>query len=202
MPNKSDLAEHKNPLVDIFIDKAKQWQTETQKLRTILLACGLSEDVKWGQPCYMLDGKNLAILQGFKEYCALMFFKGTLLKDARKLLARPGENAQSSRQLRFTSVQEIVKLEPTVKAYIKEAIEVEKAGLKVKLKTTADFKIPEEFQTRLKEDARLKKAFAALTPGRQRAYLLHFSSAKQSATRAARIEKWVPQILSGKGLDD
>jgi uncharacterized protein YdeI (YjbR/CyaY-like superfamily) len=191
-----------NPAVDAFFKKATKWQAEFKELRRIVLACQLTEQLKWGQPCYSLDGKNIVLIHGFKEYCALLFFKGALLKDPRHILIQQTENVQAARQVRFTNVREIVALEPALKAYIREAVEVEKAGLKVQLKKTTEFKLPEEFQQKLKENPALKIAFAALTPGRQRGYALYFSSAKQSATRASRVQKCTKQILKGKGLDD
>jgi uncharacterized protein YdeI (YjbR/CyaY-like superfamily) len=191
-----------NPKVDGYLRKSKQWQAELQKLRTIVLDCQLTEEVKWRVPCYTFQGSNVLFLGRFKESCVLSFIKGALLKDARRILIQQTENSQSVRVIRFNNVQQIVDLEPVLKAYINEAIEVEKAGLKVKLKTTLDFKIPQEFQTKLDEVPALKKAFAALTPGRQRAYLLHFSGAKQSKTRTSRVEKWMQHILNGKGIDD
>jgi uncharacterized protein YdeI (YjbR/CyaY-like superfamily) len=191
-----------NPKVDDFLRKAKQWQQEFKKLRTIILDCGLTEELKWGKPCYSFQGSNVVIIQGFKEYCALLFCKGALLKDPDKSLIQQTENVQAARQIRFTNIREIVALEATVKAYVREAVEAEKAGLQVVYKKTSEFKMPEEFQNKLKEMPALKTAFGALTPGRQRGYLLYFSSAKQSKTRAARIEKCVRQILKGKGLDD
>lgn len=191
-----------NPKVDAFLERAEKWQTEFQKLRSIVLACGLTEELKWGQPCYTFEKRNVVLMHGFKEYCALLFFKGALLKDARGILIQQTENVQAARQIRFTNVREIAKLEPVLKAYIHEAIEVEKAGLKVNLKKTSDFKIPEEFQTKLNKVPALKAAFDALTPGRQRAYIYYFSQPKQSKTREARIEKSVQQVLKGKGLDD
>jgi uncharacterized protein YdeI (YjbR/CyaY-like superfamily) len=191
-----------NPKVDGYVRKTKQWQEELQKLRTIILDCGLTEEVKWRVPCYTLEGKNVLFIGRFKEACVLSFIKGVLLKDAKHILIQQTENSQSVRIIKFTSVQQIADLEPVLKAYIREAIEVEKTGLKVKLKTVSEFKVPEEFQSKLDELPALKKAFAALTPGRQRAYLLHFSGAKQSQTRAARVEKWVKHILKGKGIDD
>ncbi len=191
-----------NPKVDGFLRKAKQWQEEFRKLREIALDCQLVEDVKWMHPCYTFANSNIVLIHGFKEYCALLFFKGALLKDAKRILVQQTENVQAGRQIRFTNVREIVKLKPVLKAYIEEAIEVEKAGLKVTHKNTSEFKIPEEFQTKLDEVPGLKKAFGALTPGRQRGYILYFSGAKQSKTRESRIEKWMPQILKGKGLDD
>lgn len=191
-----------NPRVDFFFDKATAWQKEYEKLRTIVLDCGLDEKLKWGVPCYTYQEKNVVLMHGFKEYCALLFPKGALLQDPDGILIRQTENVQSARQIRFTSVREIVKLERVLKAYIYEAIEVEKAGLKVKMKKTAEFKMPEEFETRLKKNRTLKKAFEALTPGRQRGYLLHFAQPKQAKTREARIEKCIPDILNGKGLMD
>lgn len=191
-----------NPKVDFFFEKDSQWQKEYEKLRTICLGCGLDEVLKWGQPCYAYEGKNVVLIHGFKEYCALLLFKGALLGDPNGMLIQQTENVQSARQIRFTNVKEITKLAATLKAYIYEAIEVEKAGLKVALKKRAEYAVPEEFQTQLDKQPKLKKAFEALTPGRQRAYLFHFSQAKQSKTRQARIEKYIPQILNGKGLDD
>jgi uncharacterized protein YdeI (YjbR/CyaY-like superfamily) len=191
-----------NPKVDFFFNKAKQWQEEYEKLRKIMLDCGLTEELKWGCPCYTLNKQNIVLIHGFKEYCALLFFKGALLNDASGILIQQTENVQSGRQIRFTNVLEIVEMEPIVKAYIYEAIEVEKAGLKVALKTTADFTVPEEFQSKLDRIPALKTAFEALTPGRQRGYLFYFSQPKQSRTRDARVEKYIPQILDGKGLDD
>jgi uncharacterized protein YdeI (YjbR/CyaY-like superfamily) len=190
-----------NPKVDWFFNKG-QWQEEFEKLRMIVLDCGLTEELKWGCPCYTFQKRNIVLMHGFKEYCALLFFKGALLKDAKGILIQQTENVQAARQIRFTNVREIIKLKTIVKAYIKEAIEVEKAGVKVNLKKTAEFKMPGEFQNKLNESPALKRAFAALTPGRQRGYLLHFSAAKQSKTRQARIEKAMPQILTGKGLND
>src|SRR5438874_9790054 len=191
-----------NPKVDGYLRKSKQWQEELQKLRMIILDCGLTEEVKWRVPCYTFQGSNVLFMGRFKESCVLSFVKGALLKDAKRILIQQTENSQSVRIIRFTNVQQIVELEPVLKPYIREAIEVEKAGLKVRLKKPSEFKIPEEFQTKLDEVPALKKAFAALTPGRQRAYLLYFSAAKQSKTRESRVEKWMKQILNGKGLDD
>ncbi|WP_417610996.1 YdeI/OmpD-associated family protein [Owenweeksia hongkongensis] len=191
-----------NPKVDFFFNKDTKWQEEYQKLRTIVLDCGLTEELKWGVPCYTLNGSNVVLIHGFKEYCALLFHKGALLKDSEDILIQQTENVQAARQLRFTSLAEILESEPTIKAYIHEAIEVEKAGLKVELKKTREFDMPEEFKTALEEDPELKDAFKALTPGRQRGYLLHFSGAKQSKTRVLRIEKATPDILAGKGLND
>jgi len=191
-----------NPKVDWFFDKATQWQKEFEKLRSIILDCGLNEELKWGQPCYTYENRNIVLIHGFKEYCALLFFKGALMGDANGILIQQTENVQSARQIRFTNVKEIAKLEKTLKAYIYEAIEVEKAGLKVAYKKTADYKMPEEFQKKLNKSATLKKAFEALTPGRQKAYIFYFSQAKQAKTREARVEKYVKQILLGKGLED
>ena len=190
-----------NPKVDFFFQKDK-WQAEFKKLRTIILDCGLTEELKWGVPCYTLENSNIVLIHGFKEYCAILFIKGALLKDAKHILIQQTQNVQSARQVRFTNVREIAKLETVLKAYIHEAIEVEKAGLKVDYKKTKEFKMPEEFQKRLDGDPALRTAFEALTPGRQRAYLLYFSAPKQSKTREARIEKCRRQILKGKGLND
>jgi uncharacterized protein YdeI (YjbR/CyaY-like superfamily) len=173
-----------------------------EKLRKIILDCGLTEDLKWGHPCYTFQKSNIVLIHEFKEYCALLFFKGALLKDAHRILIQQTENVQAARQIRFTNVREIVEREPILKAYIKEAIEVEKAGLKVNYKKTSEFKIPEEFQNELDKIPALKTAFNALTPGRQRAYIFYFSQPKQSKTRASRVEKCIPQILNGKGLND
>jgi uncharacterized protein YdeI (YjbR/CyaY-like superfamily) len=191
-----------NPKVDFFFDKESKWQKEYEKLRTIALSCGLDEELKWGQPCYTFGESNIVLIHGFKEYCAFLFFKGALLNDANEILIQQTKNVQSARQIRFTNLREIVKLEKILKTYIYEAIEVERAGLKVKLKKTSDFAIPEEFQKKLNKTSALKKAFEALTPGRQRAYIFYFSQAKQSKTREERVEKYIPQILKGKGLDD
>jgi uncharacterized protein YdeI (YjbR/CyaY-like superfamily) len=191
-----------NPKVDAFISRAEKWQTEFEKLRTIVLDCGLEEELKWGVPCYTLENRNIVLIHGFKEYCALLFVNGALLKDPEGILIQQTERVQAARQVRFTNLQEIVELEPTLKAYIYEAIEVEKAGLKVEHKKTTEFTIPEEFQRKLDEIPALKTAFEALTPGRQRAYLLYFAAPKQSKTRESRVEKYIPQILDGKGLND
>ena len=191
-----------NPKVDFFFSKAKKWQGEFKKLRTIILDCGLTEELKWGVPCYTFQESNIVLIHGFKEYCAILFVKGALLKDAKRVLIQQTENVQSARQIRFTNVREIVKLEPILKAYIHEAIEVEKAGLKVKLKKTADYKIPKEFQNKLDENLALKEAFYALTPGRQRQYLFYFSQPKLSKTRESRVEKCIDRILDGMGLND
>lgn len=191
-----------NPKVDWFFTKASRWQEEYEELRTLVLACGLTEELKWGCPCYTLGKSNIVLIHGFKEYAALLFMKGALLKDDEGRLVQQTDNVQSARQIRFTGVKEIVKNKTVIKAYIKEAIEVEKAGLKVELKKPSEFKMPEEFKNVLDDMPELKAAFYKLTPGRQRGYLLHFSAPKQVKTREARIEKWVPQILAGKGLED
>jgi uncharacterized protein YdeI (YjbR/CyaY-like superfamily) len=191
-----------NPKVDFFFSKARQWQEEYEKLRMIILDCGLTEEFKWMHPCYTFQESNIVLIHGFKEYCAILFIKGALLKDARGILIQQTENVQAGRQVRFTHVREIVELEPILKAYIHEAIEVEKAGLKVDYKKPTEFIIPEEFINKLEEVPGLQDAFDALTPGRQRAYILYFSAPKQSKTRQSRIEKWLPQILDGKGLND
>lgn len=190
-----------NPKVDFYFNKIK-WQEELEQLRMIVLDCGLNEELKWGVPCYTFHKSNIVLIHVFKEYCALLFFKGALLNDDKNILVQQTKNVQAARQIRFTNVKEIVRLKKTLKNYIFEAIEVEKAGLKVKLKKTKEFDIPEEFQNKLNELSVLKKAFYTLTPGRQRGYLLYFSSAKQSKTRIARIEKYMKHILNGKGLDD
>lgn len=191
-----------NPKVDFFFNKAKAWQEEYEKLRTIALSSGLTEELKWGCPCYTSEKKNIVLIHGFKDYCALLFHKGALLSDPEGILIQQTENVQSARQMRFTGLREILDLERTIKEYIHEAVEAERAGLKVKMKKTAEFSVPEELQVKLNSDAKFKKAFEALTPGRQRGYILHFSSAKQSKTRTARVEKYTPAILAGKGLDD
>ena len=191
-----------NPKVDFFFNKAEKWQQEYAKLRMIVLDCGLSEEVKWGVPCYTFEKNNIVLIHGFKEYCALLFHKGVLLKDANGILIQQTENVQSARQIRFSNLQEIIEMEAILKAYIYEAIEVEKAGLKVDFKKTSEFNTPEEFINKLEEVPGLQDAFEALTPGRQRAYLLYFAQPKQSKTRVARIEKYTQQILDGKGLDD
>ena len=191
-----------NPKVDVVLSKEKQWQEEFKKLRAIILDCGLTEELKWGQPCYTYEKTNIVLIHGFKEYCALLFFKGALLKDTEGILIQQTKNVQAARQIRFTNVRQVVKMKPILKAYINEAIEVEKAGLKVNFRKTAEFGMAEEFQSKLVEVPELKTAFDALTPGRQRAYLLYFSTPKQSKTRKARVEKSIPQILNGKGLND
>src|SRR6266516_193509 len=188
-----------NPKVDQYLRRAKKWQKEMEKLRRISLGCGLTEELKWGKPCYTFQNSNIVLIHGFKEYCALLFFKGALLKDAKGILVQQTKNVQAARQIRFTNVREIDKIEPILKDYIKEDIEVEKAGLKVDYKRTADFAIPEEFQNKLDEIPALKTAFGKLTPGRQRGYILYFSAPKQSKTRESRIEKCMQQILDGKG---
>jgi uncharacterized protein YdeI (YjbR/CyaY-like superfamily) len=191
-----------NPKVDFFFNKAAQWQAEFKKLRTIMLACGLTEELKWGVPCYTVEKKNIVLMHGFKDYCALLFVKGALLQDSEGILIQQTENVQAGRQVRFTSVREIVGLEPILKAYVQEAIAVEQAGLKVDYKETTEFSTPEEWINQLEEVPSLQDAFEALTPGRQRAYLLYFSAPKQSKTRVARIEKCTPRILKGMGLND
>ncbi len=191
-----------NPKVDAFLASAKKWRDEFELLRAIILECGLTEDVKWGQPCYTLGKSNIVLIHGFKEYCALLFFKGALLKDAKGVLVQQTENVQAARQIRFTNIQDITKLKATIKAYVKEAINVEKSGAVVEFKKTTEFETPEEFQIQLDKAPKLKKAFESLTPGRQRAYLLHLSAPKQSKTRESRVEKAIPQILAGKGLND
>ena len=190
------------PKVDFFFNKAKKWKDEFEKLRIIVLDCGLTEELKWGCPCYTFNNSNIVLIHGFKEYCALLFFKGALLHDTKGILIQQTKNVQAARQIRFTNVQEIIKLEKILKTYIYEAVEVEKAGLKVRLKKTSEYKVPEEFQNKLKENPELKTAFESLTPGRQRAYLFYFSQPKQSKTRSSRVEKYIPQILEGKGLND
>ena len=191
-----------NPEVDKYLSKAKQWRGEYEKLRLICLGCGLNEEFKWMHPCYTFQGNNIVLIHGFKEYCALLFFKGALLKDAEGILVRQTKNVQAARQVRFTDAKEIAKLKTVLRAYIYEAIEVEKAGLTVKFKKTSEFKMTEEFKNKLDENPSLEKAFKALTPGRQRGYLLYFSAPKQSKTRASRVEKCTRQILNGKGLND
>jgi uncharacterized protein YdeI (YjbR/CyaY-like superfamily) len=193
---------NKNPKVDFYFSKSEKWQQELEKLRTIILECQLSEELKWGVPCYTFQHSNVVLIHEFKEYCAILFIKGVLLKDTKDILIQQTENVQGARQVRFTNVQEIVELEPVLKDYILEAIEVEKAGLKVPLKKATEFPIADEFQIKLEEDTELNAAFYALTPGRQRAYLLYFSAPKQSKTREARVEKCIEQILNGKGLND
>ena len=191
-----------NPKVDAFIRDAKRWQAELKKLREILLESELTEEFKWYQPCYTFQGKNVVVISGMKESCAFALFKGALLKDAHGVLTAPGKNSQSTRWIKFTSVREVVEMKTILKAYIREAIEVERSGLKLKLRKTSDLKFPEEFQTMLDEFPELKAAFKGLTPGRQRAYIFHFSAPKQSKTRESRVQKYMPHILKGKGLLD
>lgn len=191
-----------NSKVDWYFTKAEKWQEEVNKLRQIVLDCELTEELKWGCPCYTFQKNNIVLIHDFKEYCALLFFKGALLQDAKGILIQQTENVQAARQMRFTSLKEIVDQEATVKAFIYEAIEVERAGLKVEMKKTKEYTVPEEFQVKLDEKPDLRTAFEALTPGRQRGYLLYFSQAKQSKTRAERVEKYMQQILEGKGLED
>jgi uncharacterized protein YdeI (YjbR/CyaY-like superfamily) len=188
--------------VDGFLKKADKWQDEMTKLRAIILGCPLTEELKWGHPCYAHEGRNVVLIHGFKEYCAILFMKGALLKDPKGILVQQTENVQAARQIRFTNLREIVKLESVLKTYINQAIEAEKAGLEVTYKKTAEFKMPEEFQKKLNENSALRTAFEALTPGRQRGYLLHFAAPKQSQTREARIEKCMDLIFDGKGLND
>jgi uncharacterized protein YdeI (YjbR/CyaY-like superfamily) len=188
--------------VDWYFNKAGKWQQEITQLRKIILDCHLVEDVKWGCPCYTFESRNIVLIHVFKDYCAVLFFKGVLLKDSKRVLIQQTKNVQAARQMRFTTVQDVKRQQSTLKSYIFEAVEIEEKGLKVPLKKTKDYPVPEEFQMRLDEDPALKKAFNSLTPGRQRAYLFHFGQAKQSKTRAARVEKHLPRILNGKGLDD
>jgi uncharacterized protein YdeI (YjbR/CyaY-like superfamily) len=191
-----------NPKVDFYFNKAKKWQKEITKLRTIVLDCQLTEELKWGCPCYTFEKRNIILIHVFKEYCALLFFKGSLLHDASGILVQQTKNVQVTRQIRFTNLHEIIEMEPILKTYIYQAIEVERAGLKVNLKKTSEFKMPEEFKKKLDKTPALKNAFHALTPGRQRAYILYFSAAKLSKTRETRVEKSMKQILNGKGLND
>jgi uncharacterized protein YdeI (YjbR/CyaY-like superfamily) len=191
-----------NPKVDWFFNKETKWQEAFEELRSLVLDCGLVEELKWGCPCYTFQNSNIVLIHGFKEYCAILFVKGALLQDTNNILIQQTENVQAARQIRFTNVREIVEMETIIKAYIYEAIEVEKSGLKVEHKKTSEYTIPEEFQNKLDEIPALKTAFEALTPGRQRGYLFYFSQPKQSKTRESRVEKYMPQILSGKGLDD
>ncbi len=191
-----------NPKVDWFFNKNTKWQEAYSELRMIVLDCGLTEELKWGCPCYTFQNNNVVIIHGFKDYCALLFMKGVLMKDVAKILVQQTKNVQAARQIRLTGIHEILKMKATLKSYIKEAISIEKAGLKVELKKTNEYSMPEEFQIVLTDMPELKTAFKKLTPGRQRGYLLYFSSAKQSKTREVRIEKYIPQILIGKGLDD
>ena len=190
-----------NPKVDGYLRKAKKWQEEMDKLRRIILDCQLTEELKWGKPCYTFQNSNIVILQGFKEFCALLFAKGALLNDPNGLLEKPGDSTQAARRIPFTNIREIIEIEPVLKAYINEATAAEKAGSEVEFKKNPE-PIPEELQNKLDENPALKTAFRALTPGRQRGYILYFSAAKQSKTRESRIEKWMPQILNGKGLNE
>ncbi|MGZ3865379.1 MAG: YdeI/OmpD-associated family protein [Bacteroidia bacterium] len=191
-----------NPKVDWYFVKNKQWQEEIEHLRVYALESGLTEELKWGCPCYTLDGTNVFLIHCFKEYCAYLFMKGSLMKDPKKILIQQTANVQSARQIRFTNAKEIVKMKTTLKAYIKEAVAIEKSGAKVEFKKTTEFNMPEEFKAKLDKNKALNKAFFSLTPGRQRGYLLYFSSAKQATTRESRIEKYTKQILAGKGIDD
>ena len=191
-----------NPKVDKYINRVDKWKEEVTKLREIILDCGLTEDLKWGVPCYAYEASNIVLIHDFKEYCAILFFKGALLSDTKGILIQQTKNVQAARQVRFTNLKEIGKLEHVIKAYIYEAIEIEKSGQKVPLKKTAEFEMPEELEKKLNKNAALKKAFNALTPGRQRGYILFFAAAKQPKTRESRIEKYTKQILSGKGLND
>jgi uncharacterized protein YdeI (YjbR/CyaY-like superfamily) len=191
-----------NTKVDFYFEKAGKWESAIRELRTIILGCGLDEELKWGCPCYTLEGSNVVLIHVFKEYCALLFMKGALLKDPKGILIQQTENVQAARQIRFTDAKQVAKLRASVKAYVREAMEVEKSGLKPVLKKTKDFPMAAEFRHRLDRDPALKRAFEALTPGRQRAYLLHFSAPKQSKTREARVEKCADMILDGLGLND
>jgi uncharacterized protein YdeI (YjbR/CyaY-like superfamily) len=191
-----------NPTVDFFFDETQKWQKELEQLRKIALDCQLTEELKWGTPCYTYQGSNIVLIQAFKDYCAFLFFKGALLKDTDGILIQQSDNVQAARQIRFTNLKEVIDLNTILKTYIYQAIEIERAGLKVILKKTSDFPVSEEFQKKLDENPHVEKAFKALTPGRQRAYLLHFSQPKQAKTREARVEKLVPLILEGKGLKD
>ena len=197
-----DLKDKMNPKTDFFFKKTGKWQQAYAELRNILLDCHLNEELKWGVPCYSFENNNIVLMHGFKDYCALLFMKGTLLNDPLGILVQQTENVQSARQIRFTDVDEIVEMENVLKGYITNAIEVEKAGLKVEFKKTSEFTVPNELQEKFAENPALKTAFETLTPGRQRGYVLHFSAPKQSKTRVSRIEKYIPKILDGKGLDD
>ena len=191
-----------NPKVNWFFDKSTKWQDAYQELRDLALSFNLTEELKWGCPCYTYDKNNVVLIHGFKNYCALLFMKGAIMNDPKNILVQQTENVQSARQIRFTNLNEIVKQKTVIKSYIKNAIEVEKSGVKIEMKKTTEYKIPDEFQSALNEMSELKSAFDKLTPGRQRGYLLYFSSAKQSSTRNERIEKYIPKILDGKGLVD
>ena len=195
-------ATHPNSKVDFYFKKAGKWQAETEHLRLLMLNCGLTEELKWGVPCYNYNGSNIVLMHIFKDYCALLFFKGVLMNDVSNILVQQTENVQSARQLRFTNLEQIISMENTIKAYVLEAVEIEKSGLTVNFKDTSQFNMPVEFQTKLTEQPELKTAFENLTPGRQRGYLLYFSAAKLTKTREQRITKYIPQILIGKGLDD
>jgi uncharacterized protein YdeI (YjbR/CyaY-like superfamily) len=192
----------RNPKVDAFLSRAKKWNEELEQLRELVLDCELTEELKWGVPCYTYQDRNVVLIHGFKEYCALLFFNGALMKDPKGILIQQTANVQAGRQIRFTSQQEIAKQKATLKSYIRDAIAVEKSGVKLEYKKTEEFSVPDEFQTKLDKLPKLKTAFESLTPGRQRAYILHFSSAKQSSTRNSRVEKCMPQIMEGKGLQD
>jgi uncharacterized protein YdeI (YjbR/CyaY-like superfamily) len=191
-----------NPKVDSFLRRQDKWHDAFERLREIILSCDLNEELKWGQPCYDLDGKNVVLMHGFKDYCAVLFHKGSLLKDPKGILIQQTKNVQAARQIRFTNVQEVVKQEKTLKAYIREAIELERSGAKVPFKKTEEFEMPAELKARLDKNARLKTAFAALTPGRQRGYMYYVSQAKQAKTRESRVEKCIPKIMDGLGWDD
>lgn len=191
-----------NPKVDFYFSKSRQWQEELSRLRKIILDCGLAETLKWGVPCYTFQHANIVLMHVFKQYCAVLFFKGALLDDANGILTQQTEHVQAARQVRFTNIKEVVDQEAVLRAYVYEAIEIEKAGLKVVLKETAAFKMPEELQIKLTADGALKTAFEKLTPGRQRAYILYFAAPKQTKTRETRIDKSIPQIFAGKGLND
>jgi len=191
-----------NPNVDWFFDNAVKWRDEFEVLREIILDCGLDEELKWGWPCYIHQKRNVVLMHGFKEYCALLFFKGALMKDPQKILIQQTKNVQVPRQIRFRNVREVVRLRSVLKAYVRDAIEVQKSGVRFTRKKTSDFTVPAEFKSKLDESPALRKAFRSLTPGRQRGYIFHISSAKQSATRTARVEKCTPRILHGKGLLD
>jgi uncharacterized protein YdeI (YjbR/CyaY-like superfamily) len=191
-----------NNNVDFYFDKATKWRKELQLMRKIILDCGLTEELKWGTPCYTFQNRNIVLIHVFKEYCAVLFFKGALMNDSQGILIQQTANVQAARQVRFTKAPQIIAMEATLKAYIYEAIEVEKSGMKVKLKKTTEYKMPEEFSKKLNKISGLKTSFNSLTPGRQRAYLLYFSSAKQASTRETRIQKCIPKILEGKGLND
>ncbi|SOE22429.1 Uncharacterized conserved protein YdeI, YjbR/CyaY-like superfamily, DUF1801 family [Spirosomataceae bacterium TFI 002] len=191
-----------NPKVDWFFSKKSKWQEEYAELRTIVLSCGLSEELKWGCPTYTVGKSNIVLIHGFKDYCALLFMQGALINDTKGILIQQTENVQAARQIRFTNIDEILNKTETIKTYIREAIENDKKGLKVELKKTSEYEVPQEFQAVLDDMPELKTAFESLTPGRQKSYIFYFSSAKQSKTRETRIEKYIPKILDGKGMDD